>query len=54
MRAEKCMRNLKGNIEGRDRLGRPKHRQEDITLDIKEIMCNSENWVHVAQNRNKW
>jgi hypothetical protein len=36
-------------------LGRSRHRWEyNIEMDLKEIVLDSVDWIHVAQNRNRW
>jgi hypothetical protein len=41
-------RGLVGKPEGRGPLRRPKHRWEDIGVDIKEIEWEGMGWIHVA------
>jgi len=41
--------------EGKRPLGRPKRRREDnIRMDPKEIGWEGVDWIHLAQDRNKW
>jgi len=40
--------------EGRRSLGRPRHRWEDITMDVKHIGWESLDWIDVVQDRDKW
>jgi len=40
--------------EGKRLLGRPSHRwEENITMDLKEILCGSVDWIRVAQYRDQ-
>jgi hypothetical protein len=44
-----------GNLRGRDKLGRPRHRWEDnIRVDLKEIGWEGVDWIHLAQDRDWW
>jgi hypothetical protein len=44
-----------GKPEGRRPLGRPRHRWEDnIKMDIREIGFGDVDWIHLAQDRDKW
>jgi hypothetical protein len=46
---------LVGRPEGRRPLGRPKCRWEDnIKMDLREIGFGDVDWIHLAQDRNKW
>jgi hypothetical protein len=41
--------------EGRRPLGRPRLRQEDnIKMDLREIEFGDVNWIHLAQDRDRW
>jgi hypothetical protein len=41
--------------EGRRPLGRPRRRWEDnIEMDLREIGCGDGDWIHVAQDRDRW
>jgi hypothetical protein len=45
---------LVGRLEGRS-LGRPRHRWEDnIKLDLGEIGFGDVDWIHMAQDRDRW
>jgi hypothetical protein len=40
--------------EGKRPLGRHRHRWEDnINMDFKEIECESVDWIHLAQDRDR-
>jgi hypothetical protein len=45
---------LVGKLEGSRPLGRPRHRWEDIRLDLQEGGCGSMDWIDVAQDRDRW
>jgi hypothetical protein len=46
---------LVGRPEGRRPLGRPRHRWEDnIKIDQREIEFGDVNWIHLAQDRDRW
>jgi hypothetical protein len=41
--------------EGKRTLVRPRHRWEDnIKLDLREIGLEGVDWLHLAQNRDRW
>jgi hypothetical protein len=41
--------------EWRRPLGRPRHRWEDnIKIDLREIGFGDVDWIHLAQDRDKW
>jgi hypothetical protein len=36
-------------------VGRPRHRWEDnIRMDLQEVRCGCENWIGLAQDRDRW
>jgi ribosome biogenesis protein Nip4 len=44
-----------GRPEGRRPLGRPRRRWEDnIKMDLREIGFGDVDWIHLAQNRDRW
>jgi hypothetical protein len=45
---------LVGKPEGKRPLRRPGHDWEDIRLDLREIGWEVMDWMHLAQNRDKW
>jgi hypothetical protein len=46
---------LVGKPEGKRRLGRPRHRWEDvIKMDLREIGWGGVDWIHLAQDRDRW
>jgi hypothetical protein len=46
---------LVGRPEGRRPLGRPGRRWEDsIKMDLKEIGFGDVDWIHLAQDRDRW
>jgi hypothetical protein len=57
-----CMGEVRGayNIlvwkpEGRSPLGRPRHRWEDNSkMDLRKLEFWDVDWIHLAQNRDRW
>jgi hypothetical protein len=46
---------LVGRPEGRRQLGRPRHRwQYNIKMDLREIGFGDVDWIHLAQDRDRW
>jgi len=46
---------LVGKPEGKRPLGRPRRRWEDnIRLDLQEVRLGYENWIGLAQDRDRW
>jgi hypothetical protein len=46
---------LVGRPEGRRPLGRPRCRWEDnIKMDLREIGSGNVDWIHLAQDRDRW
>jgi hypothetical protein len=46
---------LVGRPEGRRPLGRPRCRWEDnIKMDLGEIVFGDVDWIHLAQDRDRW
>jgi hypothetical protein len=45
---------LVGKLEGKRPLGRPRHRWDDIKMDLQEVGCGGMDWIELAQDRNKW
>jgi hypothetical protein len=44
-----------GRPEGRRPLGRPRRRWEDnIKIDLREIGFGVVDWIHLAQDRDRW
>jgi hypothetical protein len=40
--------------EGKRQLGRPRHRCDDNIIDSSEIGWEDVDWMHQAQNRDRW
>jgi hypothetical protein len=48
---------LMGKPEGKRPLGRPRRRpiwQDGIRMDLREIGWGSEDWIQLAQDRDRW
>jgi hypothetical protein len=46
---------LVGKPEGKRPLERPRRRCEDgIKMDLREIGCGGVEWIHLAQDRDRW
>jgi hypothetical protein len=46
---------LVGKPEGKRPLGRPRRRWVDnFKIDLEEIRWNAEDWIGLAQDRNRW
>jgi hypothetical protein len=46
---------LVGRPEGRRPLGRPRRRWKDnIKMDLREIGFGDVDWIHLAQDRDRW
>jgi hypothetical protein len=46
---------LVGRPEERRPLGRPRRRWEDnIKMDLGELRFGNGDWIHLAQNRDRW
>ena len=46
---------LVGKPEGKRHLGRPRRRWEDnIKMDLREVGCDTEDWIDLAENRDQW
>ena len=45
---------LVGKPEGKRSLGTPRHRWEDIKMDLQKVGCGDMGWIELAQNRDRW
>jgi hypothetical protein len=45
---------LVGRPEGRRPLGRRRRRWKDIKMDLREIGFGDVDWIHLAQDRDRW
>jgi hypothetical protein len=45
---------LVGKPEGRTALGRPRHRWEDIKMDLGEIGFEDMDWIRLVQDSDRW
>jgi hypothetical protein len=51
----KVYRVLVGKPEGKRPLGRPRRRRrDDIKIDPRQIGCGGVDWIHLAQDRDRW
>jgi hypothetical protein len=52
---EICIRGFGGGPEGRNPLGKPRHRWEDnIKMNLQEVECGGMDWNDLAQDRDRW
>ena len=45
---------LVGKPEGKRSLGRPRRRWEDIRMELQEVGLGYEDWIVLAQDRDRW
>jgi hypothetical protein len=45
---------LVGKPEGKRPLGRPKHRWDNIKMDLQEVGGSCGDWMELAQDRDSW
>jgi hypothetical protein len=50
---ENAYRILDGRPEGKRALGRPRHRWEDIRINLRGIGWEDVDWIHLAQDRDQ-
>jgi len=51
---EKTYNILVGKPEWKKPLGRPRHRWEDIRMDLRDIVWEAVDWIHLAHDRKQW
>ena len=39
---------------GKRPFGRPRHRWEDIKMDLQEVVCKGMDWIELAQDSDRW
>jgi hypothetical protein len=49
-----AFRVLVGKPEGKRPCRRPRHRGEDIRMDLREIGWEGVDWIHLAEDRDRW
>jgi hypothetical protein len=45
---------LVGKPDRKRPLGRPRHRGENIEMDLQEVGCGGMDWIDLAQDRERW
>ena len=45
---------LVGKPEGKSSLGKSRRRLEDINMDLREVGRSGIDWIHLAQDRDRW
>ena len=45
---------LVGKSKGKRSLWRPRHRWEDIKMDLQDVGCGDMDWIELAQDRDRW
>jgi len=45
---------LVGKPEGKGPLGRPRHRWENIEMNLQKVRCEGIDWFELAQNSDRW
>ena len=44
-----------GEISGKGPLGRSSHRWKDnIKMDLREVACESMDWIELSQDKHRW
>jgi hypothetical protein len=51
---EKLYMTLMVKPEGNMPLGRPRRRWDIIKMDLREIELGGTDWIHLAENKDKW
>ena len=54
VRGRRVYRVLVGRPEGKRPLGRPRHRWDDIKMDLQEVGWVDIDWIDLAQDRDRW
>ena len=49
-----AFKSLTGNPTGKRPLGKPRRRQDNIRMNLKEICINMRNWLDSAQDMDYW
>jgi hypothetical protein len=45
---------LVGKPDGKKPLGRPRHRWEDIRMDLQEVECEGMDWIELVPDGDRW
>jgi hypothetical protein len=45
---------LVGKLQGKRSIGRPRHRWEDIRMNLREIRWSGMDWIDLAQDWGQW
>jgi hypothetical protein len=45
---------LVGRPEGKRQLGRPRHRWDNIKMDLQEVGRGRVDWMELAEDRDRW
>ena len=45
---------LVGKPEGKRPSGRPRHWEDNIKMDLREVGCDPGEWIDLAEDRNQW
>ena len=43
-----------GDLRGKRSLGRPRHRQDNIQVDLQDVGWADIDWIYMGENRDRW
>jgi hypothetical protein len=49
-----CIQNFDGETSGKRPLGRPRRREEDNKMILRQIGCEDGRWMELAQDHVQW